>query len=678
MSVTVEIRKDSWVSDGTLTPRAIPFPFDDPADIVVTVDWEARTPGVHYTVSGTYPDAQLVPLTGFATNGQAARMRRVTTPLQDYDIAGPALSADALEAVLDRTVMSVQDGLGEASDIGARSLRVREGQSLAAIDKTAFAGKFYGAGVDGELVPLSGTGNDAALRTDLADPAAGGGIVAVDELRMDYPIGSSAAVLVNLRAGKRSVLDFLSFSQKTQAMSGTQPSLDMSVALNDAVDQMQGKQLVSPRGARFLLEDTLAVLAALELDFSGSTIYQGTPNIDVIAIGDGTLATRNKLFNGKLISPSVVPVEGLAVCTSGSAVRRNYAAHFPVIGLSVYGRDSLGWKLFDGLHDERVTESDAESLGGLLVQFVNGSGIYAKGDGTTEGRTVDGIYEKPRIFGAFYGIFIDDGCAGMMPNNPIIYGIKAGGAIMRIRMVSGPNGQNVFVNNIDAECTPGASAGVWVESGDNVMLNRGWIGGQPGVPAVLFDTLASGCSSSVNVDVGYVHLKGPHNSILPCDICGDNDAEAPGVLIEGDYSVVAGGTKLRQYRDPLGALQFVGTPLLANIGALSANNNVRDISDLSPFSPSDAPLIAAGTTDQPWSFSAASTIDSSPLHSFIQIAGSTPTVTTIKPHGRGKLLQVQANSAGGVNLDLPSGSFTIANGRIALICCDGNDWQKPS
>lgn len=109
MTVATTTRDGEYVSDGSLTPRTINFPFLDPADIVVTVNDAARTMNVHYEISGQFPSASIVPLSGFATNGQTVRYWRETPPLQDYDISGSEIRAVALETSLDRLALTVQD-----------------------------------------------------------------------------------------------------------------------------------------------------------------------------------------------------------------------------------------------------------------------------------------------------------------------------------------------------------------------------------------------------------------------------------------------------------------------------------------------------------------------------------------------------------------------------------------
>jgi hypothetical protein len=292
MSVTVEVRKDNWVSDGTLDPRTIPFPFDDPADIVVTVDWQPRTLDAHYSISGTYPDAELTPLAGFATNGQAVRLRRVTSPLQDYAIVGPELKREALETVLDRTVMTAQDALGETVDLAGRSFRVKEGQSFPEIDKTTFAGKFYGGGAGGDPVPLSGTGADAALRSDMAADADNLGLgLSAFSLTRTYPVASGGQWL------KRALVPDGTQISSTITSASLMPAGNRVVVNNSTVGQYSDYRLYYTRAGNLAdgnNDITNTIISRMKSIQSGRHYIEWRVMMSPLAFGSG--------FNG---APSV-------------------------------------------------------------------------------------------------------------------------------------------------------------------------------------------------------------------------------------------------------------------------------------------------------------------------------------------------------------------------------------
>lgn len=167
----------------TAAPGATVFPYNfrilDKADLLVTVDGTARTVDVHYTVSGVGAAGGgnvtfLSPLAGGETvlRKRAMPLARLTDYQNLGDLRSPTLNNDQ-----DAPVMMIQQ-LDEA--IG-RALRIRE-NFIGALDLTfpdPESSKLIGWNVAGDAlrnVDPTGPG-DLTLRSDLADPAVGGGIV---------------------------------------------------------------------------------------------------------------------------------------------------------------------------------------------------------------------------------------------------------------------------------------------------------------------------------------------------------------------------------------------------------------------------------------------------------------------------------------------------------------------
>jgi hypothetical protein len=139
MAVAVAFEPKSYIADGSLSPRTIEWPLIAPADLIVTVDDVVRTLGLHYEVNGSYPSQQIVPLPGFATNGQAVRYRRATSARQDYSIIGQSLKRESLEGQLDRQAMVSQE-LAEAAMRTIRAAPGDPGLTLPRAELTAAAG----------------------------------------------------------------------------------------------------------------------------------------------------------------------------------------------------------------------------------------------------------------------------------------------------------------------------------------------------------------------------------------------------------------------------------------------------------------------------------------------------------------------------------------------------------
>jgi parallel beta-helix repeat protein len=194
MTKTAVVSRSAYVADGLATPRNIGFPLQSAADLIVKVNGALQALNTHYTITGPLSNPVMTPLSPFWANGATVRYKRKTPASQQYDAqAGAALSAEGLEATLDRNVMAIQDIEGEQADLTARAVSVDEGATAPSLDiagliegdileyrggkfrrflREAFAGKFFAGDATGKMVPASGIGVDSALRTDIA--ASGG------------------------------------------------------------------------------------------------------------------------------------------------------------------------------------------------------------------------------------------------------------------------------------------------------------------------------------------------------------------------------------------------------------------------------------------------------------------------------------------------------------------------
>jgi hypothetical protein len=198
MTVPSTAISDTYVSDGTATPRSIGFALLDASHLVLTVDGVAKTLNAHYTITGNLRiktqsevlSGVITPTPAFA-NGAVIAYRRVTPNIQQYNSdPGVPLSADQLELELDRRAMIEQEQAAGLGDLAARAIKVSEEEVAPDVDLTGliegdliqyrggklrrflretFAGKLWGGDASGAPVPVTGNGGaDAALRGDLA------------------------------------------------------------------------------------------------------------------------------------------------------------------------------------------------------------------------------------------------------------------------------------------------------------------------------------------------------------------------------------------------------------------------------------------------------------------------------------------------------------------------------
>jgi len=259
--VTIEtlICEDSYVADGTANPRNIGFPIADPTFLTVEVDGIQQTQGAHYTIIGDYAGGlgAIVPISPWA-DGAAVRYYRVTRLVQDAAIpAGQPLPARRIEAQLDRNVMRTQE-------IGAdvvRAVKVPRGEGEFNLPaSTDRAGQFLAFDGAGRPIPASGTGNDPALRTDLAQPD-----------------GSSRVFFIGKGLGGRSRA-LLDRGQQMVYASDYQ-DFDPTLASDSASAIMRAGDALGVKGGTILIEGDAQVSVKQHLELPPNTGLVGPHNL---------------------------------------------------------------------------------------------------------------------------------------------------------------------------------------------------------------------------------------------------------------------------------------------------------------------------------------------------------------------------------------------------------------
>lgn len=191
MTVAALERVREYVENGVTTVFAIPFEFLEASEVQVVRRSAAGVETVlalnsAYSISGGNGGTGSVTMIGGALNGQTLIVRGATRIRQptEYE-TGDNFPAASHERALDRLTMIAQETRDAVGEVSGRALLVKRGQAGQELDRDAFRGKFIAGDGAGNFVPASGTGNDAALRADLANPAAGSALVA-------FSVGRSA------------------------------------------------------------------------------------------------------------------------------------------------------------------------------------------------------------------------------------------------------------------------------------------------------------------------------------------------------------------------------------------------------------------------------------------------------------------------------------------------------
>ncbi|WP_404480047.1 hypothetical protein [Novosphingobium sp. BL-52-GroH] len=178
------------------------------------------------------------------------------------------------ELALDRGVLAIQEQEVMVGDLYARGILAKEGEAGATIDlsgagdilvtgnsgdievlpRAGFAGRFFGGNGQGYPVPLSGTGNDPALRVDLASVTPGLGRSLIARPTVAQLLASTASGLV---AGS------LVYAEDTAYQ---------VVSLDGDLVDAAGTQYVVPTNAPIRLSMLGAVSDAARYDGSGNRL----------------------------------------------------------------------------------------------------------------------------------------------------------------------------------------------------------------------------------------------------------------------------------------------------------------------------------------------------------------------------------------------------------------------
>lgn len=195
-----------YIEDGTTLAFAAPFRFLAASDLEVKRILASGAvvelaPGTAWSATGGQTDAGGTVTLAASVAGARIRIRRRTTRAQQTDYAtGDTFPAESHEGALDRLALVDQEQDVSIADLATRAPQVPEGETappfasladlgdgdileyragaLRRFDRSAFAGRFYAGDGVGAFIPASGTGADSALRTDLADPDIGAGLLA--------------------------------------------------------------------------------------------------------------------------------------------------------------------------------------------------------------------------------------------------------------------------------------------------------------------------------------------------------------------------------------------------------------------------------------------------------------------------------------------------------------------
>ncbi len=327
-----------YFEDGVTLDFAAPFRFIAAshlevkriaADGIVTV----LAYGSEWSASGGGTDAGGTVTLVASVAGSRLRIRRVTprSQLADYT-TGDTFPAESHEAALDKSMLVDQEQDVRIDDTALRALLVPEGETIAELpDEASRAGLFLAFDASGDPVASSGTGNDSALRSDLAGDD-GGDLVAVKR-------GETAAVrrTMSAKALERfSLMDYLSTSQIAAGEAGVYAA-GITAAFIAAVADAQ-KELWLGDGFTWIIDAEVACARDdLRLCGASKVLAKDATNFQYLFNANGR--TGIDIFDVDFDANKAGRVAGQAVAFSALNLSGSIGAHLG--GVKV--RNTLGY-----------------------------------------------------------------------------------------------------------------------------------------------------------------------------------------------------------------------------------------------------------------------------------------------------------------------------------------------
>lgn len=195
MAVELTATDANFTGTGVSSTYAAPIYANNSAQIQVSVNGALQTLGDDYTLSGIGSETGISVVATFPASA-AIYVERVTPIKQEVDTKNnETILEDVLDTEFDKLTMIAQeiDGKANRAIKGPKGVPAIDfdptglldgdllqytGSKLRRFAREDFAGRYYVGDGTGRLTPASGTGNDQALRVDLATSGMGGRLIA--------------------------------------------------------------------------------------------------------------------------------------------------------------------------------------------------------------------------------------------------------------------------------------------------------------------------------------------------------------------------------------------------------------------------------------------------------------------------------------------------------------------
>lgn len=355
--------------------------------------------------------------------------------------------------------------------------------------------------------------------------------------------------------------------------------LDSTVGIQTAINECVGKDLHWVPGGYKISAELEIVLGAVRMYCPIGTveIRQATPDTDHIRVGDGTSPTRSATLETVIDGFIFVPFPGTTASSSGAMIRTEFAANLNVRNCVFYGHDGIAKKSWNALELDRCEDS---RIVDCKVLNMRNNAISAYGAAGLANRTVDVRIEQLRSFNCDGDqIVFGPHSGGMFLTNWISLGVAAGASALFINAdPSTEQGTNYFIVNPNIEMgLQAGSVGIFVNKGQAVDIQGGWIGGVAATGKGYHFAVGSSSSSirDTRVDGGQNQIDGAAISVTNVEHSGFGTDTVGLTVTAGATGTMISG-RFRQFTTF--GIDLQGSPQSVVIGpVVFANNGTRDI-----------------------------------------------------------------------------------------------------
>lgn len=292
MAVETTTTGASFTGTGVSSTYAPGFYVNSSDQVVVTVDGVLQTLGDDYVVNnvGASTGCDIV---GTFTLGSAIYVERVTPITQLVDTQNnETILEDVLDAEFDKLTMIAQ----ELGGISARALLVPKGEiGLAVPAQAARINRFLAFDATGALTVSTGTGNDAALRVDLA-ATTGATLISWLSSRA----GAVARSIADVFADHVSVMDFIPLVERVKIRLRTSTA-DLAAYFSAAA--ACGTEVLVPDGLYNVSAFAMTTAGAAFVGQGAGTVVRATdPALNMITLAADDIRLERMRLEGAATS----------------------------------------------------------------------------------------------------------------------------------------------------------------------------------------------------------------------------------------------------------------------------------------------------------------------------------------------------------------------------------------